>query len=190
MLADDFEMIDQKLQSLSKNNERNTHTMVLSSSSTPPPPAMTTSNSSFTHLSMMDTDDLSHGDGIPTVTTTNTITNENSTPATTQSFAMYDALVDICQNNIKYFECDDSEMGQRFLCAFRGIVDHTAIARRYVTEVSAVMHEYDFDEKTPANGYRSYVKAMQACINHCVKICKYIAQNRSYLLFRKTMYMK
>lgn len=103
---------------------------------------------------------------------------------------MYDALVDICQNNIKYFECDDTEMGQRFLCAFRGIVDHTAIARRYVTEVSAIMHEYDFDEATPANGYRSYVKAMQACINHCVKICKYIAQNRSYLLFRKTMYMK
>lgn len=151
---------------------------------------------------MMDTDDLSNGEGgggIPTAVittttnTTNTTNNDHSqtTPnSTTHSFAMYDALADICQNNIKYFECDDTEMGQRFLCAFRGIVDHTAIARRYVTEISAFMHEYDFDESTPANGYRSYVKAMQACINHCVKICKYIAQNRSYLLFRKTMYMK
>lgn len=159
--------------------------MVLSSLP-PPSSAMATSNSqSFTHLSMMDTDDLSNG--------SNGIAPENSqttSNSTTHSFAMYDALVDICQNNCKYFECDDTEMGQRFLCAFRGIVDHTAIARRYVTEISAVMHEYDFDESTPANGYRSYVKAMQACINHCVKICKYIAQNRSYLLFRKTMYMK
>lgn len=181
-------MIDQKLQTLSKN-ERND--MVLSSL----PAAMTASRSSFTHLSMMDTDDLSNGDGIPpvatviTTTTSTTSTTSNGNPSQ-HSFAMYDALVDICQNNIKYFECDDTEMGQRFLCAFRGIVDHTAIARGYVTEISTIMHEYDFDESTPANGYRSYVKAMQACINHCVKICKYIAQNRSYLLFRKTMYMK
>lgn len=172
--------------------------MVLSSSSSPPPPAMTTSSSSFTHLSMLDTDDLPNGNGIPF-----TATNDDShhhypcqnsqtapTNSTSYSFAMYDALADICQNNIKYFECDDTEMGQRFLCAFRGIVDHTTIARNYVTKIVAIMHEYDFDESTPANGYRSYVKAMQACINHCVKICKYIAQNRSYLLFRKTMYMK
>lgn len=186
-------MIDQKLQSLSKKNERND--MVLSSSSSPP--AAMTSSSSFTHLSMMDTDDLPNCNGLPTMIVTNA---ENHHPcqnlqtapinSTSYSFAMYDALDDICRNNIKYFECDDTEMGQRFSCAFRGIIDHTTVARKYVSEIVAIMHEYDFDESTPANGYRSYVKAMQACINHCVKICKYIAQNRSYLLFRKTMYMK
>lgn len=188
-------MIDQKLQPLKKNEQND---MVLS--------AMTTSSSSFTHLSMMDTDDISTstsgcGEGIPSKATVITTTNANENyhcqnsettppPNSSHSFAMYDALVDICQNNIKYFECDETETGQRFLCAFRGIVDHIAIARSYVTEIVAIMHEYDFDESVPANGYRSYSKIMQACINHCVKICKYIAQNRSYLLFRKTMYMK
>lgn len=165
-------MIDQKTQSLPKNEA---DSMVSS--------AMTMS-SSFTHLSM-DTDEFSmSGEDRPA---------NNSIPSQSiaaHSFAMYDALVDICQNNIKYFECDDSETGQRFLCAFRGIIDHVTVARQFVSKFITFVHEYDFDENTPANGYRSFVKAIQSCINHCVKVCKYIAQNRSYLLFRKSMYMK
>lgn len=165
-------MIDQKTQSLPKNEA---DPMVSS--------AMTMS-SSFTHLSM-DTDEFSmSGEEQPANVTT------RNQSITTHSFAMYDALVDICQNNIKYFECDDTETGQRFLCAFRGIIDHITIARQFVSKFITFVHEYDFDENTPANGYRSFVKAVQSCINHCAKVCKYIAQNRSYLLFRKNMYMK
>lgn len=144
-----------------------------------------TMSSSFTHLSM-DTDEFSvSGEEQPT---TNNCTSNQSMAS--YSFVMYDALVDICQNNVKYFECDENEIGQRFLCAFRGIIDHIAIARKFVAKIITFVHEYDFDETTPANGYRSFVKAVQACINHTVKVCKYIAQNRSYLLFRKNMYMK
>lgn len=143
-----------------------------------------TTSSSFTHLSM-DTDELTvSGDE---QATNNHTTNQSNV---TYSFAMYDALNDICQNNVKYFECDESEIGQRFLCAFASIIDHVKIAREFVAKIVQFVHEFDFDEHTPANGYRSVVKAMQACINHSVKVCKYIAQNRSYLLFRKNMYMK
>lgn len=165
-------MIDQKTQSHPKHDA---DPMVSS--------AMTMS-SSFTQISM-DTDEFSmSGEDRPA--------NDNiiNSTITSHSFAMYDALVDICQNNIKYFECDDTETGQRFLCAFRGIIDHVTVARQFVAKFITFVHEYDFDENTPANGYRSFVKTIQSCINHCVKICKYIAQNRSYLLFRKNMYMK
>lgn len=163
-------MIDQKTQSFAKNDAN----------------PMVSSTSSFTQLSM-DTDELSiSGDDQPADDN-----NPNaSTSVTTHSFALYDALIDICQNNIKYFECDDTESGQRFLCAFRGIIDHINVARQFVTKFITFVHEYDFDEHTPANGYRSFINAMQSCINHCLKICKYITQNRSYLLFRKNMYMK
>lgn len=105
-------------------------------------------------------------------------------------FVLYDALSDICKNNVKYYECDETETGQRFLGAFRGVIDHIAVAKRRVAIIIQFAHEYDFDENTPANGYRSFVKAVQACINHSLKVSKYIAQNRSYLLFRKNMYMK
>lgn len=143
-----------------------------------------TMSSSFTHLSM-DTDEFSMSGEERTA---NNNTSNDSTLS--YSFALYDALADICQNNVKYFECDESETGQRFLCAFRGIIDHITIARQFVAKIITFVHEYDFDKHTPANGYRSFVKAIQACINHTVKVCKYIAQNRSYLLFRKNMYMK
>lgn len=106
------------------------------------------------------------------------------------SFVLFDALTDICKNNVKYFECDESEAGQRFLGAFQGIIDHVVVAKQFIWKVVRFAHEYDFDEHTPANGYRSFVKATQSCINHSLKVSKYIAQNRSYLLFRRTMYMK
>lgn len=105
-------------------------------------------------------------------------------------FAMYDALLDICENNIAYFECDKTETGHRFLCAFHTIVDNMKIVRDYVEKFSTFVHEYDFDENTPANGYRSAIKAIQAGIDHFVKISKYIAENRGSLLFRKNTYLK
>lgn len=176
-------MIDYKLSQHSPNDELTQNKLNTSTMAT---------SSSFTHLSMDDTDEFSMND------TDDRSTNQFSTKQTptetsttsTYSFALFDALADICQNNIKYFECDESEIGQRFLCAFHGVIDHLIIARQCVAKIIQFVHEYDFDEKTPANGYRSFVKAVQSCINHTVKISKYIAQNRSYLLFRKNMYMK
>lgn len=123
----------------------------------------------------------------------NTLSNDESTSGQdtlSLSLSMIKALVDICENNCNHFECDKTEAGQRFFCAFRNIIDHAALARTIVIEVTAFMHEYDFDESVPANGYRSMVNVMHACINYTVKICKYIAKNHGYLLFRKTVYIK
>lgn len=168
-------MIDQK--TISPLNEEAPQNKMVSSTMT--------NSLSFTHLSM-DTDEFSMS--------TEEQKANNSAPTQSMShaysFVLYDALIDICRNNINYFECDESESGQRFLCAFRGIIDHETIARKYVMKIIKFVHEYDFDENTPANGYRSFVSAVQSCIIHTVKISKYIAQNRSYLLFRKNMYMK
>lgn len=118
------------------------------------------------------------------------LTNDSGQTAITQSLGMIDGVFEICENNCKYFECDETEAGQRFLCAFRNIIEHAAIARANAIEVCTFMHEYDFDETTPANGYRSMVKVLHACVNHTMKICKYITQNRGHLLFRKQTYIK
>lgn len=106
------------------------------------------------------------------------------------SFAVYDELVEICQDNRQYFENDGSEMGQRFHKEFNCLLDRIATARQYVTEFNGFAHEYDFDDRTPGNGYRSLVKAMHAAIEYCIRISSYIAKNRRYLLFRKSVYIK
>lgn len=137
-------------------------------------------SSSFAHLSLDDDKTISE----------NEQTNAVMADQKPYSFVLYDALIDICTNNVKYFECDDTETGQRYLGAFQGLIDHIEVAKTYVLQIVQFVHEYDFDEHTPANGYRSFVKTIQACINHSLKVSKYIAQNRSYLLFRKNLYMK
>lgn len=106
------------------------------------------------------------------------------------SFAAYDELVEICQDNRQYFESDDSEMGQRFYNEFICLLDHIAAARQYVTEFNGFAHEYDFDERTPGNGYRSLVKTMHAAIEYCIQVSSYIAKSRRYLLFRRSVYIK
>lgn len=119
-----------------------------------------------------------------------TLINDGEQVPKSRSLAMIDALGEICENNYKYFECDETEAGQRFSSAFRFILDTSETARAAVIDVEGFMHEYDYDVSTPANGYRSMVSVLHACINHTMKICQYIAQNRGHLLFRKMTYLK
>lgn len=106
------------------------------------------------------------------------------------SFAVYDELIELCQDNRQHFESDGSELGQRFYEQFECILNNIATARQFVTEFNGFAHEYDFDDRTPGNGYRSWMKAMHSAIEYCIRICSYIAKNRRYLLFRKSVYIK
>lgn len=108
----------------------------------------------------------------------------------TNYFALYDAFRDLCVNNAEYFRTDDSENGQRFHCAYMGLIEHVEIARRYVNEIKSFANEYDFDEHVLGNGYRSFLLVVRACINHGLKLSSHVIQNRGSLLFRKSLYMK
>lgn len=106
------------------------------------------------------------------------------------SFAYYDALNDLCKNNAEYFRKDETENGQRLYSAVTGITDNLLIVKNLVVQILEFVHEYDFDEHTPGNGYRSFVDVVKSCINHTVKTSAYVMQNRSSILFRKSHYMK
>lgn len=106
------------------------------------------------------------------------------------SFILFNKLTVICRDNCQYFASDSSELGKRFFEQFESIINHLTVARRYVSEFNRFMHEYDFDDQTPGNGYRSLVSAMHSAINYCLKICKYVAKNRGFLLFRRSVYIQ
>lgn len=105
-------------------------------------------------------------------------------------FASFDALRDLCNNNIVYFRTDESEVGQRFLNAYVGLLDHIETARGYVDQIRMFAHEYDFNESTPGNGYRSFLLVVRSCISHSLKLSSHVMQRRGSLLFRKSLYMK
>lgn len=125
-----------------------------------------------------------------------TVATDNSespkqTTVTAFSIELYDKLVQYCRSNVQYFGCDgDSATNQRFLDAFRRILQHIEIVRKHVTEICGFAHEYDFDEATPASGYRSIVKVTHEYIKHTVKVSKHIAENRDSFLFRKRAYLR
>ncbi len=116
--------------------------------------------------------------------------NKNDSIKSSNYFALYEAFEDLCKNNVEYFSTDDTENGLRLHGAFVSLIDHLAVARNYVTDIKEFAHEYDFDEKTPGNGYRSFLLVVRSCISHSLKLSSFVMQNRSSLLFRKAMYMK
>lgn len=102
-----------------------------------------------------------------------------------EKFIVWDALKSIIHNNIDYFKSDESNSGLKLYAAFVGIIDHLNEARPMVQEIEAFCKEYDFDDVTPGNGYRSFIRIHNCAISHTFKIVKYITENRASLLFRK-----
>lgn len=122
-------------------------------------------------------------------------THNNKSPKQTTvtafSIELYDKLIQYCRSNVQYFGCaGETVTNQRFLDAFRCILQHIEIIRKHDTNICGFAHEYDFDEMTPANGYRSIVKVTHEYITHTAKMSKYIAENRDRFLFRKGTYVK
>ncbi|XP_065076519.1 hormone-sensitive lipase [Ochlerotatus camptorhynchus] len=103
---------------------------------------------------------------------------------------LFESLIELCRNNIKYFEGDESENGLRIHGAFVGLIDHIETAKPLVKEVQEFVHEYDFDEDTPGNGFRSFLYVVDSCVKTTLKLARYVMENRGTILFRKTVYVK
>ncbi|XP_041981178.1 hormone-sensitive lipase isoform X2 [Aricia agestis] len=106
------------------------------------------------------------------------------------TYAMYEALKDSCQNNASYFQPDDSENGQRLYQGFMTLIDHIDSVWPLVDHVRKVAPLYDFDSKSPGNGYRSFVSVVDSCILHGLKLSRQVCTKRDTLLFRKGYFVK
>lgn len=107
-----------------------------------------------------------------------------------ERFIVWEALKSIIFNNIDYYKTDDSANGLKMHAALLGIIDLVDEARPLVVEIESICKLYDFDDATPGNGYRSFIKIFDSAINHTFKIVKYVTESRSSLLFRKNTYTK
>uniref|UniRef100_A0A182RS77 Hormone-sensitive lipase n=1 Tax=Anopheles funestus TaxID=62324 RepID=A0A182RS77_ANOFN len=107
-----------------------------------------------------------------------------------QSLMLFDTLIDLCRNNINYFESDETETGLRLHGAFVGLIDHIEMAKPLVRTVQSFMHEYDFDPSVPGNGFRSFLAVVECCVKTALKLARYVMENRSTILFRKALYVK
>ncbi|KFB52842.1 AGAP002567-PA-like protein [Anopheles sinensis] len=107
-----------------------------------------------------------------------------------QNLMLFDSLIELCRNNVNYFEGDDTETGLRLHGAFVGLIDHIEMAKPLVRTVQGFMHEYDFDPSVPGNGFRSFLAVVDSCVKTALKLARYVMENRSAILFRKAVYVK
>lgn len=133
--------------------------------------------------------------------TANGVDSKTSGPAATQQSSkdsiadmegslLYDVLYELCQNNIEFFSKDVSMNGSKIHAAFLTLSLHIEFAKKKVAEIRSFCHEYDFDEHTKGNGYRSFIVVVDCSIKHSIKLCRNVLENRSSLLFRKSVYFK
>lgn len=102
----------------------------------------------------------------------------------------YQELLMNCQDQCNFFKTDDSEKGQRLYNSFLSWQRIIVNANDLVQKVSAFAPNYDFDESTPGNGYRSFVGVTNSMIDYSLVVCQGLSANRSTVFFRKKFYAK
>lgn len=99
-------------------------------------------------------------------------------------------LKKLCSTNAEYFAKDNSENGQRLYISFLAIKDNIEQIWPTLANIRRVAADYDFDENTPGNGYRSFVSVVDSAISHAIELNKKTLLRRDSVLFRKTTVTK
>ncbi|KAK9686035.1 Hormone-sensitive lipase (HSL) N-terminus [Popillia japonica] len=102
----------------------------------------------------------------------------------------HQTLADLCTNNALHFKEDNSENGQRLYTAFLAINDNINKIWPIVLRLRTVVNNYDFDENTPANGYRSFLRIIDSAVQLGIELNKKVCLKRDSVLFRKTLFTK
>ena len=92
-------------------------------------------------------------------------------------------------SNREYFKDSKNPNDQRFTQTFTRLYDHLDVGiEPSVDELLKVVHRYDCDPKTPANGYRSFIKIIHKCCLHILQLSRHITVNRDSYIFRSRHY--
>jgi hormone-sensitive lipase len=103
---------------------------------------------------------------------------------------MMDNLVQLCNSNRDYFAKDKTENSQKLCANFMKITEVLKSSETIIKRIETFAPDFDFDENTPGNGYRSFIFVFNAALKYTETHCKYIADNRGKFLFRKSVNAK
>ncbi|XP_013394169.1 hormone-sensitive lipase-like [Lingula anatina] len=88
---------------------------------------------------------------------------------------------------MEYFEGHKHHNHDKFYKMFCTLLEHLdsdSGVDQFLDRLLQDMHTYDYDEFTPANGYRSIIKVLHKCCVHILVLCRYISVNKGSFLFR------
>ncbi|XP_023017610.2 hormone-sensitive lipase [Leptinotarsa decemlineata] len=96
----------------------------------------------------------------------------------------------LCKDNAEYFATDSTENGQRLYISFLAMIDSVTQMWPKVEDLEENVARYDFDERTPANGYRSFLLVSDLAVQLAVDLNEKVLQKRDSVLFRKSVLTK
>lgn len=117
-----------------------------------------------------------------------TLNQETSKNGTTDS--SIEVLKELCANNAEYFSKDNTENGQRMYISFLAMIDAADNIKPKVKHIQNQVSAFDFDEKTPGNGYRSFLYIVDLALQLAVRSCEKVTEKRASMLFRKNTITK
>lgn len=99
-------------------------------------------------------------------------------------------LIELCISNEEYFNADTTELGVILATSFKKIAKFLNKSESVLREIESFAGEYDYDEKIPGNGYRSFCVVFTDAVQYTEKVCTSITEKRRNLFFRKSFYAK
>uniref|UniRef100_A0A915HQN9 Hormone-sensitive lipase n=1 Tax=Romanomermis culicivorax TaxID=13658 RepID=A0A915HQN9_ROMCU len=105
--------------------------------------------------------------------------------------SIYGLVKQLADDNRFYFQClSTSQFKHRFAATCEHLSQDLDVVENMVRSLQPAMLKFDFDSKTPGNGYRSIVAIADSCVVHIIRLLKDIKEQREYVLFRTNHFCK
>lgn len=108
--------------------------------------------------------------------------------------AIFHLIHELSLENEEFFDKNNnSHMGvynERMLAVYERIRKCVDILQKNILVLQDIAPKYDYDERTPGNGYRSLVCICDTVLLHVVFILKTITEQRQSFVFRQSHYCK
>lgn len=99
-------------------------------------------------------------------------------------------LEENCLENIDYFNTHKTVIKLQYVVALLNLQDNIRKTQILITKIDSFCHEYDYDEHTKGNGYRSFIDLYESALRHSLKILKSVSKKRGNWFFRKQFFLK
>ncbi|CAL2049951.1 unnamed protein product [Caenorhabditis brenneri] len=108
--------------------------------------------------------------------------------------AILELIVQLCMDNAAHFEKlaqpGANGYNERMPVVQAALLSAVETLKGNIKKLQEVAPKYDYDEKTPGNGYRSLICICDTTLLHIVSLQKSVFEQRGYLIFRISHFCK
>ncbi|CAB3400966.1 unnamed protein product [Caenorhabditis bovis] len=108
--------------------------------------------------------------------------------------AIFKLIEELCADNAAHFakalESTSGLYSERMPAVYRNLQESIAQLKENIKALQTLAPKYDYDEKTPGNGYRSLVCICDTTLLHIVSLQKSVIEQRGSFVFRLSHFCK